>query len=138
MHGKFCRAFWSDLKIVVAGRVHYLQVAVTCRPVPRGTDIVPSPVVVFEVFSSSTASTDRIAKNEEYRQTPTIQHYVMLEQASQAAMIFSGAGDDRVGRALTGGAMLSFPQIGVELPLGEAYSGIEFDPPTAEDDLITP
>ena len=126
LQGRPCRAFRGDLKILVAGRVRYPDAVVTCTPVPRGTDIIPEPVVVFEVLSASTAGTDRIEKNEEYRLTPSIQHYVMLEQGSQAATVFSRAGGDWIGRVLLGDVVLAFPEIGVELPLAEAYAGIEF------------
>ena len=132
LQGRPCRAFRGDLKILVAGRVRYPDAAVTCSPVPRGTDIVPEPVVVFEVLSASTAATDRIEKNEEYRLTPSIRRYVMLEQARQAATVFARTGDGWAGHVLTGDAVLAMPEIGVELPLAEAYAGIEFatdDPP---------
>ena len=138
LRGKPCRAFRGDLKILVAGRVRYPDAMVMCSPVANDADIVPEPVVVFEVLSPSTASTDRIAKNEEYRQTPSIQHYVMLEQTSQAATVFSRRGDDWIGHVLTGDAILAFPEIGVELPLGEAYAGIELPNPIAEDEPISP
>ncbi len=124
--GKPCRAFRGDLKIMVAGRVRYPDAMVTCKAVPRGTDVIPEPVIVFEVLSSSTAGTDRIEKNEEYRATPSIQRYVMLEQTRQAATVFSRAGDDWVGHVLTGSAVLDMPEIGVVLPLGDLYVGIEF------------
>lgn len=127
LRGKPCRAFRGDLKIKVADRIRYPDAVVTCSPVPRGTDIVPDPVVVFEVLSSSTAGTDRIEKNEEYRATPSIQRYVMLEQTRQAATVFSRAGDDWVGHVLTEGALLTMPEIEVELPLSEMYAGIEFE-----------
>jgi hypothetical protein len=35
---------------------------VTGSPMPQYADIVPDPVVAFEVLSSSTARTDRITK----------------------------------------------------------------------------
>ena len=127
LRGKPCRAFRGDLKILVAGRVRYPDAMVTCSPVANDADIVPEPVVVFEVISASTASIDRIAKNEEYRQTPSIQHYVMLEQLSQAATVFSRAGDDWAGHVLTGDAIVAFPEIGIVLPLAEAYAGITID-----------
>lgn len=135
LRGKQCRAFRGDLKILVAGRVRYPDAMVTCSPVPRGTDVVPEPVVVFEVLSASTAATDRIEKNEEYRLTPSIQRYVMLEQARRAATVFARAGDDWVGHVLTGDAALAMPEIGVELPLAEVYAGIAFatDDPSPED-----
>jgi len=126
LRGTPCRAFRGDLKILVASRARYPDAMVTCSPVPRGTDIIPDPIVVFEVLSSTTASTDRIEKNEEYRTTPSIQRYVMLEQTRQAATVFSRAGDDWVGHVLTGDAVLAMPEIGVDLPLGDLYAGIEF------------
>ncbi len=136
LRGKRCRAFRGDLKIVVAGRIRYPDAMVTCSPVPRGTDVIPEPVVVFEVLSASTAATDRIEKNEEYRLTPSIRRYVMLEQARRAATVFSRAGgDDWAGHVLTGDAVLAMPEIGVDLPLAEAYAGIAFasdDPPLEE------
>ena len=132
LRGKSCRAFRGDLKIKVADRIRYPDAVVTCSPVPRGTDIIPDPVVVFEVLSSSTAGTDRIEKNEEYRATPSIQRYVMLEQTRQAATVFSRAGDDWVGHVLTEGALLTMPEIDVELPLGEIYAGIKFENTASE------
>lgn len=128
LQGKPCRAFRGDLKIMVVGRARYPDAMVTCS-VADDADIIPEPVVVFEVLSASTAGTDRIEKNEEYRATPSIQHYVMLEQASHAATVFSRAGEDWIGRVLTGEAVLAFPEIGVELPLREAYAGIAFADP---------
>lgn len=135
LQGKPCRAFRGDLKVVVAGRIRYPDATVTCSPVPRGTDIIPDPVVVFEVLSASTAGTDRVEKNEEYRLTPSIRRYVMLEQTRCAATVFARGGDDWVGHVLTAGAVLAMPEIGVELPLAELYAGITFatDDPPPED-----
>jgi len=131
LRGGSCRAFRGDLKILVAGQVRHPDAVVTCSPVANDADVVPDPVVVFEVISSSTASMDRIEKNEEYRATPSIQRYVMLEQMGQAATMFARAGDDWVGHVLTGGAVLAMPEIGVELPLADLYAGIEFSEPSS-------
>jgi len=131
LRGTPCRAFRGDLKILVAGRARYPDAMVTCSPVPRGTDIIPEPIAVFEVLSSSTASTDRIEKNEEYRGTPSIQRYVMLEQTRQAATVFSRAGDDWIGHVLTDRAVLVLPEIGVELPLTDLYAGMELSEPSS-------
>jgi Uma2 family endonuclease len=127
LRGGQCRAFRSDLKIIVNGRARYPDAVITCTPVPRGSDVVPEPVVVFEVLSSSTAGIDRIAKNADYRATPSIRHYVMLEQTSQAATMFSRDGDQWIGRLLTGDVALAFPDLGIEVPLADIYAGIEFE-----------
>jgi Uma2 family endonuclease len=91
--------------------------------------VVTEPVVVFEVLSPSTASVDHIVRNGEYRDTPSIRRYVMLEQAQMAATVFSRQGDDWVGRVVSGAAVLAMPEIGVELPLAELYEGVTFPEP---------
>jgi Uma2 family endonuclease len=126
LRGGACRAFRGDVKILVADQVRYPDAMVTCTPVPRGTDVIPNPVVVFEVLSPSTAVTDRIAKNREYRATPSIQRHVLVEQAEMAATVFTREGEDWVGRVVSGETTISLPEIGVELPLGPLYDGVAF------------
>lgn len=128
-----CRAFTSNLKILAAGSVRYPDVVVTCSPVVGTADILPDPVVVFEVLSSSTASVDRVTKNEEYRATPSIQRYVMLEQPRVAATVFARAGDSWTGTVATGDALLALPEINVELPLVELYADVDLPPPDTDD-----
>ena len=126
LRGSSGRAFRGDVKIIVAEHVRYPDLVVTCSPAPLTTDIVPEPVVVFEVLSPSTARTDRTAKNKEYRATASIQHYVMLEQQAAAATVFSRTGEDWIGRLVTGlDAVLALPAIGVDVPLSVIYAGIE-------------
>ncbi len=100
-----------------------------CSTVANDATVVPDPVVVFEIQSPSTGSTDRIVKNEEYRATPSVQRYVMLEQDRIAATVFSRAGEDWVGHVLVGDTVLAMPEIGIEVPLPELYEGLVFDEP---------
>jgi Uma2 family endonuclease len=88
-------------------------------------DIIPNPIVVFEVLSPSTASVDRIVKNAEYSATPSIQRYVMLEQVRMGATVFERDGANWIGHVLYGDAILSMPEIAVDLPLAEVYEGVE-------------
>jgi Uma2 family endonuclease len=125
LRGKPCRAFRGDLKIEAAGRIRYPDAAVTCSPVAQDADLLPDPVVVFEVLSASTASTDRITKNREYQATPSIRRYVMLEQDRIGATVFARSGDDWIGHVLAGTTLLKLPEIDVELPLNELYAGLE-------------
>lgn len=128
-----CRAFRSDLKVLVNGRVRYPDAVVTCSPVPGTTDTVPNPVVVCEVLSPSTASIDRVTKNTEYEATSSIQRYVMLEQTQIPATVFHRDGERWIGTVLRGNAMLAMPEIGVELPLPDLYVGVELPPPEIDD-----
>ena len=98
-----------------------------CTPFSPGDTIVPEPVVVFEVLSPTTSRTDRIEKLREYQATASIQRYVILEQDSIAATVFSRMGADWIARALTEGDVLRMPEIGIELGLAEIYVDVEFD-----------
>ena len=129
LRGHPCQPYTSNLKIAVAGSIRYPDAFVVCTPLPRGTLVVTEPVVVFEVLSPSTASTDIGAKNEEYRDTPSIQRYVMLAQDRQQATVFARVGDDWVGHIVSGDGVLQMPEIGITVPLTELYEGISFEQP---------
>ncbi len=94
----------------------------------QGTDrLVPGVVVVFEVLSPSSGRIDRIEKLLEYRTVPSIRRYVILEHSSAAMTVYARAnGDDPwTTTALTGGDVLSMPEIGIGVPVAEFYAGTD-------------
>jgi Uma2 family endonuclease len=126
LRGSPCQVYTSDLKIRAAGSLRYPDAFVVCTPVPRTSTVVTDPVVVFEVLSPGTASIDHFVKNQEYRDTPSIQRYVILEQDFIGATVFARAGDDWVGHVIGADAVLAMPEIGIDVPLAELYEGVEF------------
>jgi Uma2 family endonuclease len=128
LRGKPCQPHGSELKIRVAeSSIRYPDAFVVCTPLPPRTTVVTDPVVIFEVVSESTASEDFVTKNAEYRATPSVQRYVVLQQTQAAAAVFSRKGGDWVSELVTGeGATLPLPEIDLELPLAEIYLGVEF------------
>ncbi len=126
LRGSPCQVQGDSLKIQAAESIRYPDAFVACGDLARGTTVVQTPVVVFEILSPSTAGVDRVVKNEEYRATPSIQRYVMLEQDRMAATVFQRAGDDWVGHLLTGEVTLDMPEIRVSVPLAELYEGVAF------------
>jgi len=126
LRGKPCQAFGSELKIQVAGRIRYPDAFVVCSPLAANDKIVSEPVVIFEILSDSTKNSDLITKNAEYRATPSVQHYVILEQSSLGAMVFKRKGEEWVSDVLTTqDAMLNLPEIGCSIPLGECYIDLQ-------------
>ncbi len=124
LRGGVCRVLGSDLKIRVADRIRYPDAFVTCSPAGRD-NIHDKPVVVFEIVSPSSDRIDRFVKNAEYRQTASIQGYVILQQDYVGATMFERMGDDWVGHAFGPGTTLSLPGIEVEIPLDDLYEGVE-------------
>jgi Uma2 family endonuclease len=138
LRGKPCRAWGPTTKIEVQGRIRYPDAHVNCTPFAPDATIVPEPVVVFEVLSPGTSRTDRIEKLREYQATASIARYVILEQDSIAATVFSRMGAEWIARALTDGDTLQMPEIGIELALSEIYSDVSFDDPVGADTASSP
>jgi Uma2 family endonuclease len=108
---------------------------IICPAADRAATLVRDPVVVFEVLSPSTAREDRIVKAREYQATPSVRRYVMLEQDGIGATVYARSGETWTLEILVAGAVLSLPEIGVELPLAELYEGLAFEasPPSEVD-----
>ena len=87
---------------------------------------VAHSVIIFEIVSNESDRRDRITKNDEYRLTPSVQRYVMLEQDEPAAMIFAREGERWLGTLHKSDAILAMPEIGIEIPLAEFYEGLDF------------
>jgi len=137
LRGKPCQFFGSDLKVEVAGSCRYPDGIVVCSPVDNAAIIVNNPVVIFEILSPSTASEDRTVKAREYQSTPSVQHYIMLEQDRIAATVYSRADGDWIVQILLENALLSMPEIEIEFPLAELYEDIKFSPPKELDEAQT-
>ena len=123
--GKSCRPWGPNMKIVVDGRARYPDAFVVWQPVPPTATIADNPVVVFEVVSEGSTATDLIDKNREYRATPSIQRYIILQQTRVAAVAFARRGQDWLSEIVAGpDAILQLPEIGIDLPLAEIYANV--------------
>jgi Uma2 family endonuclease len=119
-----CRVDVDDLKVVTETAVMYPDVLVICRPIAPEDDRVTDPTVVVEVLSPTTQRHDRIAKWREYQRIPSLQHFVLIEQAERRVEVYS--------RTETGWAlasieppedMIALTAISASLSLEEIYRG---------------
>ncbi len=60
---------------------------------PNDAKVVADPIVVFEVLSPGSLHDDLIVKNAEYRATPSIQRYGVLQQSHIGALVFTRRAD---------------------------------------------
>jgi Uma2 family endonuclease len=133
LRGKPCRPHGSHLKIEVAGRIRYPDAFVVCTPVSNMARVAPDPVVVFEIISPSSEHEDFVVKHAEYRATPSIQRYVVLEQNRIGALAFLRKGDDWVSEIFDGpDAVIGLPEIGISIPMSELYADLVFPEPADE------
>jgi Uma2 family endonuclease len=123
LEGKPCRPLGPNVKIIADGRARYPDGMVVCGPVSPTATVAEHPVVVFEVLSEGSSETDLIDKNREYRATPSIQRYVVLQQTHKAAIVFVRREDGWLSEIVSGDdASLDLPEIGIAVPLHEVYA----------------
>jgi Uma2 family endonuclease len=133
LRGRPCQAHGSHLKIEVAGRIRYPDAFVVCSPGSNASQVVSDPVVVFEILSPSTAHEDLVVKNAEYRATPSIRRYVVLEQGRIGALAFVRKDENWVTEIFDGkDAVLNLPEIGIEIPMAELYADLVLPAEDAE------
>ena len=127
LRGTGCRPFANDAKVVAAGSVRYPDVAVTCEPVTASDDIVPDPILIFEVLSPSTEREDRGRKKFDYFATPSIRQYAIVEQDERRIDLYTRAANGWTNQVIERDAILKLSSIGVEILLDAIYEDTERD-----------
>ncbi|MCL4530142.1 MAG: Uma2 family endonuclease, partial [Chloroflexi bacterium] len=85
------------------------------------------PIVIVEVWSDSTKAYDRGDKFAMYRQIPTLQEYVMIDQTKPYVEHFRRDGNFWVLETLDEmGAVLVLPSMQCEMPLATIYEKVEW------------
>jgi Uma2 family endonuclease len=120
-----CHVYRETMRLRLAHTLRYPDIMVTCTPVANTATEITDPIVVIEVLSASTFRTDRITKNREYEATPSIRRYILLEQDAIAAEVYARDGGRWVRSTVIGDGVLAMPEIDVEMPLADAYAGLE-------------
>jgi Uma2 family endonuclease len=126
LRGKRCEPFSTDMKVKIpptfADVFYYPDVMVVCDPTDNSKYFRESPSIIFEVISPETERTDRREKAIAYRQIPTIEAYILVEQDRVAATVLLRADQGWRSELLEGpGSVLKLPGINVETPLERIY-----------------
>lgn len=140
LRDKPCKARDGNLRVRYGRRVQYgyPDALIVCGqpqfdPRGGGNTTLLNPRVLFEVLSESTEAYDRGRKFDRYREIPSFEEYVLIDQFRAAVEVFrrqeSGLWNLEPYRGLQ--AVAALKTVGVELPLVDVYEGIDF-PPEAE------
>ena len=117
-----------DVKIEAAGSIRYPDMLVNCHKQANDATIATNPVVIFEIVGPSSSRIDRFVKAREYGNTASIQRYVILEQTSPSATVFTRMNGVWASTVVDGDATLDMPDLGISLPLGDLYRDVDFPP----------
>ena len=124
--GRRCEVFSSEIKVRIhtkeAHFFYYPDVVVDCGNNGDDDLFADEPRVIFEVLSPSTARTDRTEKRINYQSLPTLEVYVLVDQARMAVTVYRRAEDEWTTEVLTAATeVLALPVIECELPLSTIY-----------------
>jgi len=120
--GLDCEALGDGVTIEVDADTDYEPDAVVnCGPrLPPDATSATNPVIVVEVLSPATQSTDTGEKLADYFRVPSIQHYLIVRSRRPEIIHHWRAGDDIISRAVNFGVIRLDPP-GVALDLAEIY-----------------
>ena len=126
LRGHRCEPFINDMKVKIppafADVYYYPDVLVACDPTDNARYFRERPTVIIEGLSPETERTDRREKAIAYRQIPTVEGYVLVEQERMAATILRRTEPGWQSHVIEGpGSILKLPGIGVEIPLERIY-----------------
>jgi Uma2 family endonuclease len=124
LRDKPCRPFFLDMKVKVDTKYFYPDVLIDCAYDSANPHVSGGPVLIIEVLSDSTRVMDETTKYQAYRQIPSLQEYVLVEQKFAKVEVFQrnnnwalkryGAGDD-----------VTFSSVGLTLPIATIYERVE-------------
>lgn len=76
-----CLVFSSGVMLRVGDDIYIPDAVVTCSPSETHSEMILAPCLIVEVTSPSTARIDRTSKRDAYRSIPSLQEYLIVEQA---------------------------------------------------------
>jgi Uma2 family endonuclease len=117
-----------EMRLRIGQCIRYPDVIVFAEPVPQTQRTLTDATMIFEVLSDDTAVTDRVEKLIDYADVPSLRYYIMLEQASRAAIVCkrAAAGEWTTRPQIEGSVVL--PELNLSLPLEDVYQGLSFPP----------
>jgi Uma2 family endonuclease len=116
----------QEMRLRIGPRVRYPDVLIYAGPLGQALQTLNDAVVIFEVLSDDTAATDRVEKLTDYANVPSLKCYIMVEQASRAAIICKRvSGGAWATTAQTEGS-IALPELNLVLPFADIYQGLSF------------
>lgn len=143
LKGTPCRTFIADMKVKVADDFFYPDVMVVCQQniamdgayatSQSGTGTAnefeyyqQAPVIIVEVLSKSTRRFDKTAKRLKYKNIPTLEEYVLIEQTIGEIEVFRKKDHWQSSYYYLGDA-ITFESLGVTVLVEDIYAQVNND-----------
>jgi Uma2 family endonuclease len=133
LRGRPCRTVMEGVQLAVQEGRHYTypDVMVTCDPADQQAKrILRAPVLLIEVLSPSTAEYDRGRKFNQYKQLPSLQHYLLVSQTSWLVEWYRREANNiwSFTPLVEADDALVIPDLNINLTVAEIYEGTDVAP----------
>jgi Uma2 family endonuclease len=124
-----CRAFISDMKVMVEPSIYYYpDVVVACDPPGGDPYIRRQQVLIIEVTSPSTQRVDRFEKLPAYKRIVGLLECVLISQVQMFVEVHRRVGGEWQTECLTKPEdQLRLESAGLSMTISEIYRNVEFD-----------
>ena len=119
-----CRLHAGEMRLQVKDALFYPDVMLLCGERGDGRYYVTDPCLLVEVLSPSTAANDRVGKYAMYTSLPTLQTYLIVEEAERRVYEYQRDEDDWQLREVAGTGTVDIPCLGLSLSLDDVYGGV--------------
>jgi len=130
-----CEVYIVDVKVQVepGQKYFYPDVVVTCDEGDTDPQLVQYPCLIIEVLSPSTEAVDRGKKFAKYRQSPTLQEYVLVQVAQPGVEVFRRNEQGKwVLSEYNFDEILRLESVDVEIAIAHLYRQVQFEPEATE------
>lgn len=130
VRGGPCRVYIADMKLQVerAQAFFYPDVFVTCDPADAAEPIEKRCAkAVIEVLSESTEAYDRGAKFAAYRQSPSLEEYVLIDSRTRSVEVFRRHPDGWMLQSVPTDGRLELLSLGFGCSLDDIYEDVAED-----------
>ncbi|OYD94807.1 hypothetical protein CDG76_15595 [Nostoc sp. 'Peltigera membranacea cyanobiont' 210A] len=130
-----CEVYIVDVKVQVepGQKYFYPDVVVTCDERDTDPQLVQFPCLIIEVLSPSTEAADRGKKFGKYRQSSTLQEYVLVQVAQPIVEVFRRNEQGKwVLSEYNLGDILRLESVDVEIAIAHLYRQVQFETEATE------
>ncbi|MBN3897930.1 MAG: Uma2 family endonuclease [Nostoc sp. NOS(2021)] len=130
-----CEVYIVDIKVQVepGQKYFYPDVVVTCDERDRDPQLIQFPCLIIEVLSPSTEAADRGKKFAKYRQSPTLQEYVLVQVAQPGVEVFRRNEQGKwVLSEYNLDEILRLESVDVEIAIAHLYRQVQFETEATE------
>ncbi|MEH2376544.1 Uma2 family endonuclease [Nostoc sp.] len=130
-----CEVYIVDVKVQIepGQKYFYPDVVVTCDERDDDPQLIQYPCLIIEVLSPSTEAVDRGKKFAKYRQSPTLQEYVLVQVAQPGVEVFRRNEQGKwVLSEYNLDEILRLESVDVEIALAHLYRQVQFETEATE------